>query len=64
MTYLTITAHQALSNHFNLLSISPATYFPNNLASVKFLILISSPGITEAHAGGKALKEAGYQFDV
>lgn len=21
-------------------------------------------GITEAHAGGKALKEAGYQFDV
>ena len=26
--------------------------------------LMFLPGITEAHAGGKALKEAGYQFDV
>jgi len=25
---------------------------------------LSEKGITEAHAGGKALKEAGYQFDV
>ena len=34
------------------------------LTKTSMMHLMFLLGITEAHAGGKALKEAGYQFDV